>query len=246
MTAGASLSCSRNSANVVAETAEGLDRFMSLLYFSRMRTTTQLLPLLLASSLPAHVVSVFGPGRDTTFIPTDISLRSPDNYGFMSSGSHAAYFTTFFMEHLAAQNPGKLALLHYYPGLVLGPGFADPALPWWFRAIFTYLGPLIKLMPQALDGPESGQRTLFNAGDRFPARSASGKAMDAKSGGVIGIAESSDGIVGGGAYRVYYNGEQVATPKKYEAWRAEGWLEKTVEHTLKAWEVIEAGKVFTD
>lgn len=219
---------------------------MSLLYYSRMRVATQLLPLLLASTLPAHVISVFGPGRDTKFIPSDLSLRSLDNYGFGSSGSHAAYLTTFFMEYLAAQNPGKLALTHYYPGLVLGPGFADPALPWWFRAIFKYLGPLLKLAPMALSGPESGQRTLFNASPRFPPRPADGPAVDGKRGGEIGVAESSDGVLGGGAYRVNYNGEQVATPKNYEQLRAEGWLEKTVQHTLKAWEEIEAGRVFTE
>ena len=39
---------------------------MSLLYYSRMRFVTRLLPLTLASSLAtgAHIVSVFGPGRD--------------------------------------------------------------------------------------------------------------------------------------------------------------------------------------
>jgi hypothetical protein len=240
------LSRCRSLAKSVTDTVEGLDTFMSLLYYSRMRITTQLLPLLLASSLPAHIVSVFGPGRDQKWIPTDLSLRSLDDYGFMSSGSHAAYFTTFFMEHLAAQHPGKLALTHYHPGLVLGKGFANPALPWWFRAIFKYFGPLIKLMPMALDGPESGQRTLFNVTNKFPARATGDKAVNAKNGNDIEVAESSDGIVGGGAYRVAWNGEQVATPKNYVELRAEGWLQKTVEHTLKAWEVIESGKVFTD
>jgi hypothetical protein len=38
---------------------------MSLLYYSRMRFTIRVMPLLLASTLPAHVISVFGPGRDT-------------------------------------------------------------------------------------------------------------------------------------------------------------------------------------
>ena len=232
--------------NGTPETSEGLDTFMSLLYYSRIRFTTRLLPLLLASSLPAHVISVFGPGRDTTLVQNDLSLRSPEHYGFMSSGSHAAYFITFFMEHLAAQNRGKLSLVHYFPGLVLSDGFQDPALPFWFRAIFKYAAPLIRLSPSTLDGEVSGARTLFNASPRFPPCSADGKAAAKDSAGAIGVAESSDGIVGGGAYRVNYNNEQVATPKQYKKLREEGWLEKVVEHTLKAFEEIEAGRVFTE
>jgi hypothetical protein len=219
---------------------------MSLLYYSRMRFTNQLLPLLLSSSLPAHVISVYGPGRDKNLIPSDLSLRSPQNYSFGNAGSHAAYFTTFFMEHLAAKHPGKLALVHYFPGLVLGPVFFDPSLPWWFRAIFKYFGPLIKLAPIALSEPESGQRTLFNASNRFPPLPLDGKAMDVKPEGEIGVAESSNGIVGGGAYRVNYNGEQVATPHNYQQLREDGWLEKVVEHTLKAWEVIKAHDKFKE
>lgn len=61
----------------------------------------------------------------------------------------------------------------------------------------------------------------------------------------IGIAESSDGFVGGGAYRVNYNNEQVATGKQYKKMREEFWLDKCVKHTFKAWEEIEAGGVFT-
>lgn len=33
--------------------------------------------------------------------------------------------------------------------------------------------------------------------------------------GGIGLAESSDGIVGGGAYRVNYNNDQAVTPPQY-------------------------------
>jgi hypothetical protein len=104
-----------------------------LLYYSRARFTTLLLPLL-QSFLPAHVISVFGPGRDESSFPEDLSLRDPKKYGFMSSGWHAAYLKTFYFEYLAAKYPGKLALCHYFPGLIIGEGFSDAGLPWWFRA----------------------------------------------------------------------------------------------------------------
>lgn len=211
-----------------------------------MRFVVKLLPLLLNSSLPARVVSVYGPGRDANFVPDDLSLRSPKNYGFGNAGSHAAYLTTFFMEHLAAQHPGKLALVHYFPGLVLTEAFDDPTFPWWFRAIFKYCGWFIRLMPMSLSGEENGARTLFNVSPRFPPRAVDGNGVDVKSAGPIGVAESSDGVIGGGAYRSNYNNEQVAIGKQYKQMREDGWSDKCVKHTLRAWEVIEAGGVFTE
>jgi hypothetical protein len=218
---------------------------MSLLYYSRMRFAIRVMPLLLASTLPAHVISVFGPGRDTTFIPTDLSLRLPQNYSFNNADSHAAYLTTFFMEHLAAQYPGKVAFVHNFPGLVLSKKFVDPTFPFWFRAMFKYLWPLIRMVPMTLSGEESGARTLFYASPRFPPRAADGEVASSKSLEGIGLAESSDGIVGGGAYRTNWNGEKVATGKQYEKLREEGWLGKAVEHTLNAFKEIEAGRKFT-
>ncbi|KAH7361083.1 hypothetical protein BKA65DRAFT_474195 [Rhexocercosporidium sp. MPI-PUGE-AT-0058] len=228
----------------LVETKEGLDTFMSQLYYSRMRFITQLLPLLLSSTLPAHIISVFGPGRDAKLIPEDLSLRSPKNYGFMSSGSHAAYFKTFFMEHLAAQYSGKLSLVHYYPGLVVHAGPADPDAALFVRTLFSYVKPLLRMLPISVPMEENGQRTLFNASSRYPAREASEtKGKGTKDG--LEIAESSDGIIGGGAYRGNYNNEMVAMPQQDVKLRAEGWMKKVVDHTMRAFEVIESGKVFT-
>jgi len=86
---------------------------------------------------------------------------------------------------------------------------------------------------------------LFNASKRFPARSDDGK-DDRDKASAIGIAESSDRVMGGGAYRVFWNGEQVAVGKQYKNMREEGWAEKAVQHTLKVWEDIETKGKFTD
>jgi len=207
-----------------------------------MRFITQLLPLLLASSLPCHVISVFGPQRDEKLILDDLSLRSPKNYSFMASGSHTAYLTTFFMEHLAAQYPGRLSLVHYFPGLVLTDAFEDPSLPKLFRWTFRYGHPLIRLF--TVPGPESGERIMFLTSTRFPAKSVDADKDIYKSGGKGEIAVSSDGVVGGGAYKVNWNGEMIPTGKQYKNLREDGWLEKVRSHTMKAFEEIEAGKVF--
>jgi hypothetical protein len=224
------------------ETSEGLDRYFSLLYYSRMRFIIQLLPLLVASSLPAHVISVFGPHRSGSLFEDDLSLRDPKNYSFNNACSHTAYFKTFFMEYLAAQNPGKLSLVHFFPGLVLTESFEDPSLPRVIRWTFKYGAPILKAF--AVSADKVGERLLFNASERYPARLANGKSVVQKPGG-IEVAESSDGVVGGGAYRVNSEGEQVATEKQYKKLREEGWLDKVVAHTLKVFEEIQAGRVFT-
>jgi len=214
---------------------------MSLLYYSRMRFVTQLLPLLLASSLPAHIVSVFGPQRDEKLFTNDISLRDSKNYGFMNMGSHVAYLTTFFMEDLAAKHPGKLSLIHYFPGLVVTEAFQDERLPKWFKYTWRFaLAPFSWLfsVPQA----ECGERVLFLASSRFPPRSTA-EVPKSKGGGEIAV--SSDGIVGGGAYRSNWNGEIIPTKKTYKKLREEGMSERCWTHTMQAFKDIEAGKVFT-
>jgi len=214
---------------------------MSLICYSRLRFTTQLLPLLLSSPLPAHIISVFGPQNDRKFIESDLSLRDPANYGFMAAGSHAAYLKTFFMEYLAAKYPGKLALAHLFPGLVITDAFQDPSLPVLFRGVFKYGSWLVK--PLTVGKEECGKRVIFGATARFAARGTAGGKETGKTDEVVAV--STDGIVGGGAYKVDWNGEVMATKKQYVKLREEGWEQKAVNHILKAFEEIEAKGVFT-
>lgn len=217
---------------------------MSLLYYSRMRFIMQLLPLLLASSLPAHVVSVFGPGRDTKLYPDDLSLRDPRHYSFINSGSHVAYMTTFYMEKLATSHPDRLSLTHYYPSLVLTNGFKDERLPKWFRLGWRYaVAPIIQ--PFTVPQVECGERVIFLASSRYPARPSKSTGGIPKSEGDVEIAISSDGVVGGGAYRGNWNGKAVPLGKAYEKLREEGLSERVWSHTMEAFKEIEAGKVFT-
>lgn len=218
---------------------------MSLLYYSRMRFVVQLLPLLLRSPLPGHIVSVFGPGRDDKLFPDDLSLRDPKHYNFMNSGSHVAYMTTFFLEKLAASHPERLSLTHYYPSLVLTNGFQDGRLPKWFRLGWRFaVAPIIQ--PFTVPPTECGERVLFLASPRFPARPSKGIGEISKNQGNVEVATSSDGMVGGGAYRGNWNGETVPTGKAYKKFREEGLSEKVWNHTVKAFEEIEAGNVFTE
>lgn len=79
---------------------------------------------------------------------------------------------------------------------------------------------------------------MFNASKRFPARSEDGRGDGGKA-GAIGIAESSNGVVGGSAYRVNWNGKPVPLGRQYKKMREDGWAEKMLQHTFKLWKDIE-------
>jgi hypothetical protein len=218
------------------ETKEGLDTLYSLLYYSRMRLMTQLLPLLLSSSLPAHIISIFSPKRNDKFFPTDLSLRSPKNYGFMNMGSHVSYLTTLFFESLAKEHPGKLSLSYFYPGLVTHENFTTgKKLPRWFKIAFKVGGPVMKWW--SVSPSECGQRVVFLATRRFPTRG--GKDS------IDGAAMASDGVKGGGAYRVDLDDDIDLCPKDYKQLREDGIEEKVWGHTVEVFEEIEAGGLFT-
>jgi hypothetical protein len=214
-----------------------------------MRFILQLLPLLLTSSLPAHVVSVLGPGtekkgRENKIWPDDLSLRDPSHYGFINMGNQIAYMKTFFLEYVAKKYPGKISLIHYFPGLVITDAFRDKKNPRWFRWSVTLLRPILGFVTVARE--ETGERVLFLASERFPARAPKDESKSEKKRSDIGIATSSDDVVGGGAYRVIWTGERIPTVPAYEKHRKDGLPEICVNHTLKAFEEIEAGRVFKD
>lgn len=207
-----------------------------------MRFVTQLLPLLLASPLPGRVVSVYGPGRDTNLVLDDLSLRHPKNFGFVNLGSHAAYMTTFFFERLAASHPGKLSLSHYFPSLVITPGFEGDGVPTWFKYFFSLTMPLFRLASVA--PKECGERVLFHTSPRFPARSPDAKLESVEDPSKAQVAPSSDGILGGGAYRTNWNGEVVHLGKGYKEIHKDEVSRKVWDHTISAFEGISAGGFF--
>ena len=216
---------------------------MSLMYYSRMRIILNLLPLLLASSLPATIISVYAAGMEAKLFPEDLSLRDLSHYSYFQARSHMVYFHTLFFERLAEQNPGKLRLIHIFPGLVLGPGFKNPELPRWFRIlahwfIFPLFGRFISVPPG-----ECGGRMVSLASAKYPPKSSdkqqSGNGSDEF---VVG----TDGKSGSGAYSLTWNGESNYKTEAYEKIDKEEMSKTVWEHTIRAFEVIEKGDVFTE
>ncbi|OJZ89461.1 hypothetical protein ASPFODRAFT_182494 [Aspergillus luchuensis CBS 106.47] len=220
------------------DTKEGIDVTMSLMYYSRMRAITKLLPLLLKSTLPATVVSVFAAGYEQKLFPDDLSLRDLDNYNYSTARSHVIYMHVCFMETLAEQHRGKLSLIHIFPGLVLGPGFEKHDLPAWFRVLWRYIfvpffAPFLTVPPS-----ESGDRMLSLASSRYPPRGAT--SAQKKEETTVG----TDGELGSGAYSLGKYCDTNYNAKSYEKINKDELRQKVWNHTMSAFETIEAGEVF--
>ncbi|OAL22694.1 hypothetical protein AYO20_11146 [Fonsecaea nubica] len=238
------------------DTKEGIDVTMSLMYYSRMRIITKLLPLLLNSRLPAAtVVSVYAAGTEGDLDLDDLSLRDTTRYKYTRARSHMCYMHTLFMEELAQCHPGKLSLVHIFPGIVVGPGFHSTELPMWFRILFHWV--VLPLFGRLLTVPpaECGERMLSLGSDLYPAHppQASPTAADAADGGSSQTTTTTEGVItgtsgtpGSGVYSLTWNGESNFNVKAYQKINREDARLKVWEHTVKCFEVVEAGKVFKE
>lgn len=210
-----------------------------------MRFAHNLLPLLTASTLPtgARVISVYAGGLESSFFKTtDMSIRNPKDYGMANARSQVCFMKTFFFEKLAEQHPGKLSCVHIYPSLVMTESFNDKRLPSWFRAAWWAMGPVAKRFSTPQE--QIGERVLFLATDRYPAKVPSGEPTGKQ--GSVEVVKGTDGTLGGGTYNVRYDGESVHKEPKYRKLREEGMKEKVWDHTMEAFAKIAAGEKFTD
>jgi hypothetical protein len=224
---------------ILSETKEGLDRTMSLIYYSRIRFIVKLMPLLLAASQPAHVVSVFAGGMEAKLFQDDLSLRNPKNFGGINVRSHCTYFTTMTFERLAKQHE-QVSFVHVFPGIVITPAYVDPDFPIWFKTIWRIVSPIVRRF-FAITPEESGSRTVYLGTNRFAARRAAesaGKSTD--------TAVGTDGVRGSGAYAVNANSEEAVSKVDLAKLRKSGFEDTVWKHTWKVFDVIESGQVFAD
>ncbi|RAL01771.1 uncharacterized protein BO80DRAFT_380655 [Aspergillus ibericus CBS 121593] len=222
------------------DTKEGIDVTMSLMYYSRMRAIMKLLPLLLKSTLPAKVVSVYAAGLEDKLYLDDLSLRDLSHYSYSQARSHMIYMHTLFMETLAEQHRGKLSLIHIFPGLVLGPGFDKQDMPPWFKLLWRWifvpvLAPFVTVPPT-----ECGDRMLSLASPRYPPRAVNFSETQEEA------AVGTDGTHGSGVYSLSQKGETNYNNKAYQKIDKDEMRQRVWEHTMSAFGAIEAGKVFTD
>lgn len=224
----------------LTDTKEGIDITMSLMYYSRMRAITKLLPLLLKSSLPATVVSVYAAGIEQKLYPDDLSLRNPARYNYSQARSHMVYMHTLFFEALAEKHPDKLRLIHIFPGVVVGPGFWNPEVPFWMRALLRYV--LLPLFGRWITTPpeQCGQRMLTLISPSYPRRSLDQPESSTE------VVLGTDGTPGSGVYSLGQDGKNNLNAKAYQKFDKDEMRQKIWDHTNRAFEVIESGGVFTE
>ncbi|KAB8205702.1 hypothetical protein BDV34DRAFT_212832 [Aspergillus parasiticus] len=97
-------------------TAEGLEKTLSLHYYSHMRFIVNVLPVLEAGSQrSSRVVSVLGAGGEGRLSLGDLPLKK--SYSVRNCAKHATTTNSLTMEVLAHAHP-SLSFIHTCPGLV--------------------------------------------------------------------------------------------------------------------------------
>ncbi|KAJ5325868.1 uncharacterized protein MYU51_001103 [Penicillium brevicompactum] len=208
------------------ETDEGLDKKLSLHYYSRMRFLYNLLPQLTnaanaAAPTPGQhslssVLSVLDARGNASLILNDLSLK--ENYSLRNCANHAITMTSLSMEELAVSNPST-SFIHAYPGIVRTSLTRDNGM--FMKAALNAL--FLLLTPMQVGLEESGERHLYASTNPIfsPRGSKSGD-----------VAIGSDGVQGSGSYLVGADSATVSNQKVLEGYRADGTRASVWKHTL--------------
>lgn len=226
------------STNDHSETDEGLDKKLSLHYYSRMRFLANLLPQLTKAGTPteesastkpdarhnlSRVVSVLEAGGEAPLVLDDLSLKT--QYSLRNAAKHAITMTSLSMQELAASHPAT-SFIHAYPGAVktgITREFGPVA-----RVAINAMMALAK--PLMVPLSESGERHLYAAtSPRFPPRGLSGAA---------GAASGADGTAGSGAYLLHWDGSTVGNQKVLQEFRKNETGKLVWTHTTGVFESI--------
>ena len=214
------------------ETNEGLDRKMCVNYYSRIRWTLNLMPLLTAASQRqelSRVMTVLAAGSEGEVRLDDLELRR--NFTLHACLAHCAVMTDFMVEELARRYPGT-AFSHSYPGTVK-TGIAN-ALTGPVRLAVKVLYAV--MTPWILNVQESGERHFFQMTSRcYPAANGNGGG----NGGVglpipdgLEMTRGSNGEVGSGAYLLDWDGKSTGDERLLRKYRELGMGAKVWEHTM--------------
>lgn len=101
------------------DTKEGLETCFAISYYSRMRLTHGLLPLLRQSSQP-RVLSLLNGGKEKSMFDDDIGLEK--RWSAEAVITHTTTMTSLAFEHLAKDDE-RITFLHVFPGLVNSGNF---------------------------------------------------------------------------------------------------------------------------
>ena len=204
---------------------------MTTNYYSRIRFTQQLLPLLQSASPQlARVVSVLAPGTESAIDLNNLDLTH--HFSLRKAAAHTVTMTDFAFEELATKNP-TVSFVHSYPGGVKTGFFKESGFA--MRAIVQLAFTLFS--PWTLGIDESGERHLYVATSAaYPPQTG-----DEKGGVEIEdgkVKTGSAGETGSGAYFIGSDGELKANEKVLKELRGKDAGAKIWAHTVKMFESV--------
>ncbi|KAH6684112.1 hypothetical protein B0J14DRAFT_4716 [Halenospora varia] len=222
------------------DSIEGIDIPTTLRYYSRIRLTHHLLPLLSLSPNP-RVISILAGGKEKPIDLTDLELRS--NFSQLKAMSHGTTMMTLAFEELAKEWRG-VVFVHKYPGFVdtgAVARFLSSVRGVWGVPAFlarVLLLPGINLFSTSIE--QAGERVLFlMTSARYPPAKAKGEYAGVEMPVGLEVARSSvvdDNGVGNGVYRLGATDESAEEAEILVKYRKEGAGKLVWEHTEKVWE----------
>ena len=215
------------------ETEEGLDRKMCVNYYSRIRWTLNMMPLLEAASQAnelSRVISVLAAGSEGDVRLDDLDLKH--NFTLHACLAHCVVMTDFMVQELAKRYPGT-AFFHSYPGTVK-TGIAN-----------ELTGPVrlaVKLMyavmtPWILNVQESGERHFFQMTSQVYPSAKGAVGIPAPEG--MEPVRSMNGERGGGAYLLDWDGKSCGDESVLRKYRELDMGRKVWDHTMDIFAQVE-------
>lgn len=180
----------------------------ALSYYSRMRLTSNLLPLLSQSPHP-RVLSVLNGGREQPLIEHDIGLE--ENWSPLTVINHTTTMTSLAFEYLSASHK-QITFMHAFPGWVQTDIFARMTPPessgiLWRITLATVRGVVAVAMAVfGMSTEESGERHAYHL---------------------------TSGDFGPGAWRIGRLSDVVTSFGVLGRYRECGWPEKIWDYTLR-------------
>jgi len=204
-------------------------------YYSRLRFTQQLLPLLHAASPSlSRVLSVLSPGEEFASFDLD-NLDLKKNFSLWNAANHTITMTDFAFEEMAKANP-TVSFVHAFPGGVK-TGYTKEA-NFLIRGLANVAATVGSRWMMPLE--ESGERHLYAAtSERYAAknRTEGGVPVNGDFGENM-VMKGSDGVNFSGAYLVGSDGEFRANVKVLKALRDKNAGPRVWEHTMKIFETV--------
>ncbi|KAK4565749.1 hypothetical protein LTR86_003598 [Recurvomyces mirabilis] len=217
------------------ETMEGIDKKMSVNYYSRIRCALNLIPNLERASQDrelARVISVLAAGSEGDVRMDDLDLKR--NFTLHACLAHCVIMTDFMVEQLAERHP-DVSFSHSYPGTVKTGIVNQLTGPVKLAVKVLYA----VMTPWILNVMESGERHFFQITNECypPKRGSSSCGVPAPEEATP--MKGSNGEVGSGAYLLDWDCKSAGDVKILDKYRELGLPQKVWDHTLAIFEEAE-------